>query len=163
MLKHRYGVEGAVATVLFIVLIAVVTLQIVGRVGLFVPPIWTEELSRWLWVWMAMIGIAEVERQDGQLKAGFIVYRLPQRAQAVIFTAVDLVWFAAVAQLAWVGYQGVERTWNNTSVTLPVTDGVLYASFPLAAVFILYRIARRIAGLGIRQTEDSALDKEDFV
>jgi TRAP-type C4-dicarboxylate transport system permease small subunit len=162
MPKHRYGLEGVVATVIFAVLIVVVTLQIVGRVNLFSPPVWTEELSRWLWVWMALVAVAEVERQDGQLKAGFLVYRLHKRVQAVIFTTIDLLWLAAVGQLAWYGYQGVLRTWGNTAVTLPVTDAVLYASFPVAAVFVLYRIVRRIAGLGVRQTEDSVLEHEDF-
>ncbi len=158
MPKHRYGIEGIAATTVFAVLIVVVTAQIVGRLGLFTPPIWTEELSRWLWVWMALVAIAEVERQDGQLKAGFLVQMLPLRVQWVLLTAIDLVWLAAVGQLAWMGVRGVMRTWGNASVTLPVPDAVLYASFPVAAAFIAYRIVRRIVGLGVRVRADG----EDF-
>lgn len=159
MLKHRYGIEGAAATILFVVLIVVVTMQITGRLGLFPGAVWTEELSRWLWVWMALVAIAEVERQDGQLKAGFLVQMLPERGQRAILTLVDLLWLAAVVQLGWMGVKGVLRTWGNTSVTLPVTDAVLYASFPVAAVFIAWRIVRRILGFGVRQKETVSEDE----
>lgn len=153
MPKHRYGLEGTLATIVFAVLIVVVTTQITGRLGLFSAPVWTEELSRWLWVWMALVAVGEVERQDGQLKAGFLVERLPERVRRWILTGIDVLWLAAVLQLTWMGVKGVLRTWSNTSVTLPVTDAVLYASFPIAAVFVVYRIVRRILGHGVRQEE----------
>ena len=68
---RKYAFEGIVATILFIALIICMLLQISARAGLTQPPIWTEELSRWLWVWMAFFGMAEVERRNEHLVVDF--------------------------------------------------------------------------------------------
>ncbi|EPX78267.1 TRAP transporter small permease [Litoreibacter arenae] len=143
---RKYSIEGIVASVIFIVLIGVVLIQVFGRTPLFRGPVWTEEAARWLWVWMAFIGIAEVERQDGQLKMAFIAELLPDGARRILYTGIDLVYLGIVCHLIWIGYKTVLRTWDNVSVTLPTTDAVLYASGFVAAILILHRIVRRLIG-----------------
>jgi TRAP-type C4-dicarboxylate transport system permease small subunit len=132
------------------VLIAVVLLQVAGRFGYFRPPIWTEELSRWLWVWLAFLAIAEVERTDAHLRVDFLPQMLPRMVRLVVISGIDLIYFAITCHLIWIGYRGVLRSWNNAAVSLPVSDGLLYASYPIAALFIAYRIARRL----IRHVQD---------
>lgn len=142
--RSKYSVEGIVATILFLVLIGIVAVQVLGRTPLFRGPVWTEEAARWVWVWMAFIGIGEVERQDKHLRMGFLAEMLPGVVRKVTFTIVDLVYLGVVAQLAWIGWQTVGRTWNNASVTLPLSNGVLYLSALLAFVLVLHRIVRRL-------------------
>ncbi len=142
--RSKYSVEGIVATILFLVLIGIVAVQVVGRTPLFRGPVWTEEAARWIWVWMAFIGIGEVERQDKHLRMGFLAEMLPAVVRKVVFTIVDLVYLGVVAQLTWIGWQTVTRTWNNASVTLPLSNGVLYLSALLAFVLVLHRIVRRL-------------------
>lgn len=142
--RSKYSVEGIVATILFLALIGIVAVQVLGRTPLFRGPVWTEEAARWVWVWMAFIGIGEVERQDKHLRMGFLAEMLPGVVRKVTFTIVDLVYLGVVAQLAWIGWQTVGRTWNNASVTLPLSNGVLYLSALLAFVLVLHRIVRRL-------------------
>lgn len=145
---RRYSLEGCVASILFIILFGVLLIQIFGRTPLFTGPVWTEEAARWLWVWMAFIGIAEVERQNGQLRMGFIADALPLSGRRLLFILIDVVYLAIVAHLVWISYKTVLRTWNNEAVTLPMSDAVLYASGLVASVLILHRIARRLVMLG---------------
>jgi len=121
---RKYSIEGIVASVIFIVLIGVVLIQVFGRTPLLRGPIWTEETARWLWVWMAFIGIAEVERQDGQLKMAFLANLLPDGARRILYTVIDLVYLGIVGHLVWIAYKTVLRTWDNVTVTLPTTDQV---------------------------------------
>ncbi|MBA4489824.1 TRAP transporter small permease [Paracoccus sp. S1E-3] len=151
---RRYGPEGIAATILFIALIVVVMIQVLGRTPLFTGPVWTEEAARWLWVWMAMIGIAEVERTDSQLRMGFLVERLRRRARIAVFTAIDAVYLAVVLNLIWIGWKTIQRTWTNEAVTLPVSDAALYASGFVAMILIANRLIRRILGLGHRHDPD---------
>ncbi|MCK8462887.1 TRAP transporter small permease [Aliiroseovarius sp. S1339] len=141
---RKYSIEGIVASVFFIVLIGVVLIQVFGRTPLFRGPVWTEETARWLWVWMAFIGISEVERQDGQLKMAFLADLLPGGARRILYTVIDLVYLGIVGHLIWIAYKTVLRTSDNVSVTLPTTDAVLYASGLVATVLILHRIVRRL-------------------
>lgn len=144
--KRRYSPEGIVASVLFIALIGVVLVQVFGRTPLFLGPVWTEEAARWLWVWMAFIAIAEVERQDGQLKMAFLAEMLPEGARRVLYTLIDLVYLGIMGHLCWIGYKTILRTANNVTVTLPTTDALLYASAFVASMLIIFRIVRRLIG-----------------
>ena len=144
-MPRKYGFEACIAGALFIVLFLVILLQILGRTPLVRGPVWTEELARWIWVWMALIGIGTVERDRAHLRMGFLVELLPQGVQRAIGMVTDLIYLGLVAHLIWIAWHSVLRTWNNTSVTLPVTDAVLYASALVAMVLVFHRIARRLA------------------
>ncbi|MCI2393979.1 TRAP transporter small permease [Aliiroseovarius sediminis] len=141
---RKYSIEGYAATVLFLGLIIVVLLQVFGRTGLFSAPVWTEELARWIWVWMAFIATGEAERQNAQLRMGILVEAIMGRSRFILFTLIDLVYLIVTCNLLWIGYKTVMRTWYNESVTLPFSDAVLYASYPIAALFIIWRVAARI-------------------
>jgi TRAP-type C4-dicarboxylate transport system permease small subunit len=136
--------EGIVASALFVVLIGVIMIQVVGRVGILRGPVWTEELARWVWVWMAIIGLGAAERNDAHLRMAFLADLLPRLARKTLYSLIDLAWLGITLHLAWLGYRSVLRSWDNTAVTLPVTDAVLYASYPVAAVFIVWRIVQRL-------------------
>ena len=142
--RPRYSPEGIAAAILLLVLVGIVSIQVLGRTPLFRGPVWTEEAARWVWVWMAFIATGEVERQDKHLRMGFLAEKLALPIRRVIFTGVDLIYLGVVGQLCWIGWQTVGRTWNNSSVTLPVSNGVLYLSALVAFLLVLHRIVRRI-------------------
>lgn len=142
--SRKSSPEGIAASIIFIALFVVVLLQIFGRTPLFVGPVWTEELARWLWVWMAFIAIGEVERRDEQLRMGFLADALPGKFRWILYSLIDGAYLLIMMHLSVIGYRTVLRTWNNESVTLPVSDAALYASAFLASFFIIYRIGQRI-------------------
>ena len=74
-----------------ILLFAVLMIQIFGRTPMFRGPVWTEEAARWIWVWMAFIAIAAVERNDAQLRMGFLADALPARARHWLAIAVAAI------------------------------------------------------------------------
>lgn len=140
----KYHFEACVAAVLFIVLFLVILVQIFGRTPLFVGPVWTEELARWLWVWMALIGIGAVERDNAHLRMGFLIALLPRAAQHALALVIDVVYLAIAGHLVWIAWKAVLRTWRNESVSLPTTDALLYASALFALVLVVHRILRRL-------------------
>lgn len=140
----RYSLEGCIATVLFVVLIGVILLQVTGRIGVFRAPIWTEQLARWLWVWMALVAVGEVERNNAQLRMEFVVNMLPSRARIFLYRCIDALFLGVTAHLLWIGFKTVRRTANSEAVTLPVPDAVLYAAFCVAALGILVRVSLRM-------------------
>ena len=145
-MKPKYRFEATIAGVLFIVLFFVILLQIVGRVTPVPGPVWTEELARWIWVWMALIAIGSVERENAHLRMGFLVALMPRKAQWVVAVVTDIVYLGLAGHLVWIAYRTVVRTWNNESVSLPTTDALLYASALVAMILIVNRIVRRLVG-----------------
>lgn len=143
-MNKKYGFEASIASILFIILFFVMVLQIFGRTPLIAGPIWTEELARWIWVWMALIGIGTVERDKAHLRMGFLVDYLPDGIQKIWAIIIDVVYIGIACHLVFIAYKTILRTWNNETVTLPTTDALLYASAFVAIILIVHRIARRL-------------------
>lgn len=143
-MQRKYGLEASISSVLFIILFLVIVYQILGRTAVFDGAVWTEEAARWIWVWMALIAIGTVERDGAHLRMGFILELMPKKVQRVIGIITDLLYLGIAGHLVWLAWKTAVRTWDNTSVTLPVNDGVLYASAFAAMVIIVIRIALRL-------------------
>jgi len=145
------GPEGWTAAGLLFGVFLVILLQIVSRYLPLPIPIWTEELSRWLWVWMVFVGIAEAERMDAHLKVSFLAEALPRLPKTLVYLLIDVLSLVVFAELIRIGYKGALRSADATSVTLPVTMIFFYAAYPVAGVFIvmrvLQRLVRRLRGL----------------
>lgn len=142
----KYAFEAVIASVFFIVMFLVILIQVFGRTPLYVGPIWTEELARWLWVWMALIGIGTVEHSNAHLRMGFLTELLPRGVQKVIDVGTDVVYLGLALHLVWIAFKSIRRTWNYESVSLPTTDAVLYTSAFVAMIMIVHRVVRRLAG-----------------
>jgi len=142
--SRKYSPEGIIAAILFLILIGIVAVQILGRTPVLRGPVWTEEAARWVWVWMAFIGIAEVERQNRHLRMGFLGASLPRAIRKVVFTTIDIAYLAVMAQICWIGWKTVGRTLGASSVTLPLPTAALYASALVASGLVIHRILRRI-------------------
>jgi len=61
-----------------------VLLQVIGRYILFNPFIWTEELSRYFYVWMVFCGIGVVIKNNENIMVDVIFNLLPQKWQKAI-------------------------------------------------------------------------------
>lgn len=142
----KYVAEAVVGSVIFIVLFFIILWQVFGRTPILTGPVWTEELARWLWVWMALIGIGAVERRDAHLRMGFLTALLPRGVQRGLNVLTDLVYLGLAGHLIWIAWKSVLRTWNYESVSLPTTDAVLYASAFVAMILIVHRVLRRLYG-----------------
>jgi TRAP-type C4-dicarboxylate transport system permease small subunit len=136
--------EGWIAAALLMVLTVVIVLQIVGRLGVLPGQVWTEELTRWLWVWAALIGCAATQAHHQHLRMDVLNNHLSPAARRVSEILQQLLGLAVVCYLAWQGWRGVLRTWHNESVTLPVTDAVLYAALPLAMLPWAVRLLQQL-------------------
>jgi TRAP-type C4-dicarboxylate transport system permease small subunit len=146
MTPNRYSPEGVLSTLMLIALSLVILLQIAGRLGLFPGQVWTEELIRWLWVWMACLGLSEAERYQQHLRMDMVPSLWSAALRRAVYRLIDAMTGVLALYMAWLGFKGVLRTWNDESVTLMVSDAVLYAALPVGALLWAMRLFLRLAG-----------------
>lgn len=86
------------ALVLFILLLPVAALQVIARYVLVTPLPWTEELSRFLLVWVAFLGAASVTRRKLHITVEFLSSKLPPFAGHLVnvVTYILIIFFLAV-------------------------------------------------------------------
>jgi TRAP-type C4-dicarboxylate transport system permease small subunit len=116
------------------ILIVPVTLQIISRYTALIPPwIWTEELSRFLFIWMVMIG-AMVAVREGTHFVVDVWPDLTPRSAARLQIVTDIFTLAfAVVFIAW-GIQFVRFGWDQTSELAELPMVYIFSAWPVAGI-----------------------------
>jgi len=118
--------------------------QVVFRYILNNSLIWTEELAKYLFVWLTFIGAASVFKDKKHIGVDYFVGLLPCSVQkyAHLFDVVLITLFSVVATV--IGYCWTVDIWGTLSPALELPIAViLYAAFPTSSLLI--------AILGVRQ------------
>ncbi len=148
MLKRTIDVVDGVFRVLLALLIAVmvacVTWQIVSRYLLGDPSPWTEELARFLLIWIGLLGGSFAYHMKMHLGLDLVSERLQGRARILHAQGIHIVviLFAATV-LVGGGLSLVQLTseLNQYSAALGVPMSLVYCSLPISGVmFIFYAL-----------------------
>lgn len=144
--RHRWlrvvdaTIDGTSA-VLLIFMVVITALQIVLRYGFNAPLPWPEEVARWSFLWLVMLGCVTATRIGSHIRMTMLVHRLPARTRP----ATDLLGIGlSAAALGLVGYLGIRLMDATTvqSVNLGVSYSWLYLALPVGAVLSLIALAR---------------------
>ena len=116
------------------VLIVPVTLQIIARYTALIPSwIWTEEASRFLFIWMVMIGAMIGVREHSHFEVDIWPELAPRpRAALRIVSSVAVLAFALV--FIWAGFQFTKFAWNRVSELAELPLWLIHVAWPAAGV-----------------------------
>jgi len=132
LIDGYYRLLNLLLVVSVAVLVVPVTIQIVSRHTDLIPSwIWTEEMARFLFIWMIMIG-AMVGIRDG---AHFDVDLWPElkpRPNALLRVVADLFVLVLALVFLWYGIRFVQFGWNQTSELAELPMGWIFVAWPLA-------------------------------
>ena len=125
----------------------------------------SEELSRWLFVWMTFLGAVVAINERGHLGTDSLISRLPVAGQKLCLGLSLLL----MLFICWLVFKGsLEQTkinWESTSAVMETSMGYFYASgvvfAVLAAPILLLNLVRLLTGqmadselIGIRESDD---------
>jgi TRAP-type C4-dicarboxylate transport system permease small subunit len=139
------------------VLIVPVSLQIFSRFTALIPSyIWTEEMARFFFIWMIMIG-AMVGIRDG---AHFDVDLWPElrpRANALLRIVGNVFILVFALVFIWYGIRFVQFGWSQNSELAELPMPFIFAAWPLAGLtwvlFLGERFIADIRTLGSQEAE----------
>ena len=121
---------------LFTVMMAAVLGQVVSRYGFNAPVSWSEELARYVMIWMAMLGSALAMRRGQHILLGDLL-PMPERARAVIRVVCAVVIVIMLLVLAWQAWTLVERTARQITPGLALPMNWIYAAIPTGCVLMI--------------------------
>ncbi len=132
------GVARGVSATLMNLLMFVIGLQIVARlIGLVID--WTEEVSRYLFIWVVMLG-AGIAMQTGEHPAvEFFAKKGSRLREYVVATRMTFI-LIYVAVFVYVGVKETAHQWEvgNMAVSLPLPIWTIYASIPVCCLLLGY-------------------------
>jgi TRAP-type C4-dicarboxylate transport system permease small subunit len=126
------------------ILVFPVSLQIFSRFTELIPHyIWTEEMARFLFIWMIMLGAIVGVRESSH----FDVDLLPQlgpRATAIVrlFSSFAVLVFALV--FVWSGIEFTQSGWNRTSELAELPLWMIHVAWPLTGFSWLVFLGERM-------------------
>lgn len=146
--KIERGLDAIIQPVVFagmVALIGVITLQIISRV-LFSAVGWTEEVSRFLLVWITFLAATLAFQRGRHIAVTFAVDALPGRLRQVARIIATLSVIAFLVALMIIGYRYMQVQSFQKSASLQLSMTYVYAIIPLsAAVMAWYALIDLVA------------------
>jgi TRAP-type C4-dicarboxylate transport system permease small subunit len=136
-LYHRLLVWLLAGTIA--VLVVPVTLQILSRfTGLIPSYIWTEELARFLFIWMVMIGAMIGVREGSHFEVD-VLPQLGPRSNALMRIVSQLFVLVFALVFLWWGIAFMRFGWDQLYEIAELTMWMIFIAWPIAgATWILF-------------------------
>jgi TRAP-type C4-dicarboxylate transport system permease small subunit len=125
-------------------LIVPVTLQIVARFTDLIPHwIWTEEMARFLFIWMVMLG-AMIGVREGTHFEVDVWPELGARANALLRLGSHVFILVFALVFVWYGIRFVQFGWDQTSELAEMPMTYIFVAWPLTGVTWLLFAGERL-------------------
>ncbi|KGQ70646.1 C4-dicarboxylate ABC transporter permease [Chelonobacter oris] len=123
---------------LFLVIFAILLAQIVARQIFDSPLIWSEELARLLFIYVAMLGISMATRSQQHVYIDFVTNFMPPSLRKAVNSFVQLIIFACIFLFFHLGLN-IFLDANFEMVSLGISEKWLYGALPLVSVLVFFR------------------------
>ena len=135
VLDGYYRLLQVVLTLLMGLLIVPVTMQILSRYTGIIPRyIWTEEIARFCFIWIILIGAMIAVRDGSHFAVDLLPHPKTRRGEAIGRIFVDFIMFlVAVIFIVW-GWPLVQFGMLQTSEIAELPMITIYIAWPLAGV-----------------------------
>jgi len=118
---------------LLAVLVLDVWLGVLVRYVIPLPLTFTEELARYLMIWMALLAVSSAIAYREHIGVEFIFGKLPPEGRRYMALAFDLIGFAFFFVLFWYGIGFAEKGFSRMTMIYEMPKGYPFAGVPLAA------------------------------
>lgn len=162
--RTLYRMIAIACMFLFTVLVLAVVWQVIAREVIQNPSVWSEELARYVFVWLGFFGATLLFAERGHIAMDFLIRKLPTRILrgALILVQVAIISFIAVV-FVWGGLRYAEQSWSQSLSALPITVGPMFLVMPFTGILIIwFSVLHLIEALTITAPiELLAVDSED--
>ena len=140
---------------LLICMILTTSAGVLWRYGFNSALSWTEELSRFLLVWVSFLGAAMATYRGSHIGIAVVFDRLPAVAQLWVSRIVDIMVIAYMGCVLMGGIKILPFVHVRVAATLPFPMSVPYCVMPLSAALIIFYMLTHLLGTTGKPKEPS--------
>lgn len=134
-----FRVDDVLAFCLFWLLGGVTFLQFFSRYVLNDSVAWTEEIGRYLLIWVTFFGAAIVFRRRTNIAVEVIVDMLPRPQARIMCCIADVITLGFVILLVWFAWNLTQRMMIQRMTVIDVSMSVVYGGVFVGCLLILWR------------------------
>lgn len=135
--------EGWALGVLVAAMTVTTFLQVLFRYVFNSPLVWSEELARYLFVWISLVGAGAAVRTGGHYGLDLLFLKLPPGIRPKVAAGVSVIVAVFATTLLVVGVQETTTASMQMASSLPVRMHWAYAAIPVGASLMLWHLAAR--------------------
>jgi TRAP-type C4-dicarboxylate transport system permease small subunit len=150
--------EGLVVAALVAAMTVMVFAQVIFRYVFGNSLVWSEELARYLFVWVTMIGASAAVSLGQHYGLDIVVKPLPRLARETVGFAASAIIAGVAGFLLWHGLKEAAGAMNHVASSLEIRMVWFYAAIPIGAALMLWHIVARLVVLGIGSSPLAAHD-----
>jgi TRAP-type C4-dicarboxylate transport system permease small subunit len=154
--KQLDKVVGTALVVLMSLMVMNVTWQVLSRYVFQNPASFTDELSRYMLIWLGMLGSAYVAGKDEHLAIDIVLKKLegkPRIRLQVFINSLVLIFALTVMVLGGGNLVYITLILEQYSATLQIPLALVYLIIPVSGLLVIYyQIAQIIACIKLKTT-----------
>lgn len=116
----------------------IITSQVISRYAFRMPLTWSEELGRYIFVWMSFIGMAAAIKLGSHVALDILVKKLTGISQKILILINNCFIFLFGACLTYSGSKLVKLGIGQKSPTLEIPMQYIYIIIPISGVILIY-------------------------
>lgn len=128
--------EAAVLIAFVVVMTVVVFLQVVYRYVLTQPLHWSEELARYLFVWLSILGATLGLQKGGHFGLDLFFRMLPRTGQRYVQILIHFLTGTVIFVILFYGITLVQKTVAQESPAMSISMAWAYASLPVGGALM---------------------------
>lgn len=111
--------------------------NVVLRYGFNAPIAWGDELTQFAFIWLVFLGAVAAMKTDSHYSLTMLIDNVPRPIAVLLGVLGDLAVIAICSAFAWYGFKLIQLFSFQTSPSLELPMGVVYASLPVSAVLMI--------------------------
>ena len=140
------GVEKVTACVMLVLIVLIGSAQIFFRFVLHSSLIWSEELMRYMFVWLSFLTASIAVREHKHISVDFVTSFTPARVNRVFYLLSRVAMLAYFYFMIPAGFALCAKTAHNRSTILPITWNFVYAALPVGMILMILSMVSVFAG-----------------
>lgn len=138
-MKILHRLEECFLVALFLGAFLSLIAQVLSRYIFPFPLPWTEELARFLFLWIVMFGAAYSMREGGLIAISVVVDLLPPRLTKGIALTMHVLILAFLLIVIWKGTVLAIKVSSLPTIAMEISSAWEYGALPLASVLMALR------------------------
>lgn len=140
ILEKMMNVVENIAASLIAISVLIIALQVIFRYVLGHPLTWTEQLARYVFIWVCMLGVPLAVYKGATFKFDLVVKALPVKVQDAIAVLVDVINMLFSAYWLYWTVRLIEKAGWRSTIGVEIPMGYLYAAQVVCALFLFIAI-----------------------
>lgn len=137
-----YGVAQKLGLFLFVCMTVVTALQVIFRYVLSIPMPWTEELARYLMIWVTFIGAGVVTRRRLHIQMDLLIDRVTSpKWKLIMLIAINVVILGFLMPAFYGSIIMIPETWNSKAASMDfIRTSHIYAGVAIGLFLMIIAV-----------------------